>query len=145
MVIAFSGSQWARTRTWENPRFWLWWCQTIVLYPNRTAKWVLFHIWSCKIFFWFFEKLEFLLFFKKSEKNLATSKMEQNPSSCSIGIWNYHLAPSKSKSGIFPCPYASPLWDWMIPATCPETFSQWNCDFRKTTKDRIWWYDLLIW
>ena len=21
--------------------------------------------------------------------------MEQNPSSCSIGIWNYHLAPSK--------------------------------------------------
>ena len=36
-------------------------------------------------------------------------KMERNPSSCSIGIWNYHLAPSKSKSRIFPGPYPSPL------------------------------------
>ena len=52
-----------------------------------------------------------IFFFKKSEKNLVSSKMEQNPSSCSIGIWNYHLAPSKSKSRIFPGPYASPLCD----------------------------------
>ena len=45
-----------------------------------------------------------------SGKNFLTSKMEQNPSSCSIGIWNYHLALSKSKSRIFPSPYPSPLW-----------------------------------
>ena len=47
--------------------------------------------------------------FKKSEKNLVTSKMEQNQSSCSIGILNYHLAPSKSESRIFLWPYGSPL------------------------------------
>ena len=35
--------------------------------------------------------------------------MEQNPSGCFIGIWNYHLAPLKSKSRIFPGPYQSPL------------------------------------
>ena len=35
--------------------------------------------------------------------------MEQNSYSCSIGIWNYHLAPSKSESRIFLWPYASPL------------------------------------
>ena len=35
--------------------------------------------------------------------------MEQNPSSWSIGIWNYHLAPSKLKSRIFLCPCACPL------------------------------------
>ena len=35
--------------------------------------------------------------------------MEQNPSSCPIGIWNYHLAPSRSKSRILLCPHASPL------------------------------------
>ena len=60
---------------------------------------------------WIFsEKMPKVEFFKKSEKNVLTSKMEQNPSSCSIGIWNYHLAPSKSKSRILLCPYASPLW-----------------------------------
>ena len=41
-------AQWARIRTWKNPRFWLWWCQMIVSYPNRTARWVLFHFWSYK-------------------------------------------------------------------------------------------------
>ena len=56
------------------------------------------------------------LFFKKSEKNLVTSKVEQNSSSCSIGIWNYHLAPSDFKSRIFPCPYASPLWILVLTA-----------------------------
>ena len=36
---------------------------------------------------WIFqEKRQKILFFKKSEKNLVASKMEQNPSSCSIGI-----------------------------------------------------------
>ena len=44
-----------------------------------------------------------------SGKKFLTSKMEQNPSSCSIGIWNYPLALSKSKSRIFPGPYPSPL------------------------------------
>ena len=34
----------------------------------------------------FFEKMQKVEIFKKSEKNLVTSKMEQNPSSCSIGI-----------------------------------------------------------
>ena len=34
----------------------------------------------------FFEKMQKVEFFKKSEKNLLTSKMEQNLSSCSIGI-----------------------------------------------------------
>ena len=58
----------------------------------------------------FLENRQKKIFFKKSEKNLVTSKMEQNPSSCSIGIWNYHLAPSKLKPRIFLCPYASPLW-----------------------------------
>ena len=48
-------------------------------------------------------------FFKTSGKIFVTSKMKQNPSSCSIGIWNYHLAASKSKSRIFPGPYPSPL------------------------------------
>ena len=57
----------------------------------------------------FLKKMPKVEFFKKSEKNLLTSKMEQNPSSCSIGIWNYHLAPSKLKSKIFLCPYACPL------------------------------------
>ena len=45
-----------------------------------------------------------------SGKFFVTSKMEQNPSGCAIGIWNYHLAPSESKSRIFPGPYPSPLW-----------------------------------
>ena len=44
-----------------------------------------------------------------SGKFFVTSKMKQNPSSCSIGIWNYHLEPSKSKSRISPGPYGSPL------------------------------------
>ena len=35
--------------------------------------------------------------------------MKQKPFSCSIGIWNCHLAPSKSESRIFLWPYASPL------------------------------------
>ena len=43
--------------------------------------------------------------------------MEQNPSSCSIGIWNYHLAPSKLKSRIFLCPCACPLWYGRVFAT----------------------------
>ena len=34
----------------------------------------------------FFEKMEKGDFFKKSEKILITSKMEQTPSSCSIGV-----------------------------------------------------------
>jgi hypothetical protein len=34
----------------------------------------------------FFEKMQKVEFFKKSEKNLVTSKMKQNPSSCFIGI-----------------------------------------------------------
>jgi hypothetical protein len=34
----------------------------------------------------FFENMQKMNFFKKSEKNLVTSKMEHNPSSCSIGI-----------------------------------------------------------
>ena len=34
----------------------------------------------------FFERMQKVEIFKKSEKNLVTSKMEQNPSSCSIGI-----------------------------------------------------------
>ena len=64
-------------------------------------------------FFWKYSKKKN---FKKSEKNLVTFKMERNLSSCSIGIWNYHLAPSKLKSRIFLCPYACPLchgiyWD----------------------------------
>ena len=58
----------------------------------------------------FLKKMQKVEFFKKSEKILLTSKMEQNPSSCSIGIWNYHLAPSRLKSKILPCLYASPLW-----------------------------------
>ena len=33
-----------------------------------------------------FEKMQKVEFFKKSEKYLVTSKMEQNPSSCSIEI-----------------------------------------------------------
>ena len=49
-----------------------------------------------------------------SGKIFLTSKMEQNPSSCSIGIWNYHLALSKSKSRIFPGPYPSPMWNEII-------------------------------
>ena len=57
----------------------------------------------------FFEKMYKVEFFKKSEKNLVNSEIEQNLSSSSIGIWNYHLAPSKLKSRILPCPYASPL------------------------------------
>ena len=57
----------------------------------------------------FFENRQKKYFFKTSGKFFVTSKMKQNPSSCSIGIWNYHLAPSKLKSRIFLCPYASPL------------------------------------
>jgi hypothetical protein len=34
----------------------------------------------------FLEKMHKVEFFKKSEKNLVTSKMEQNLSGCSIGI-----------------------------------------------------------
>ena len=62
----------------------------------------------------FFENRQKIVFFKNSEKNLVTSKMEQNPSSCSIGIWNYHLAKTNFKSRIFPHPYASPLWNQCI-------------------------------
>ena len=58
----------------------------------------------------FFENRQKKYFFKTSGKFFVTSKMKQNPSSCSIGIWNYHLEPSKSKSRIFPGPYGSPLW-----------------------------------
>ena len=64
----------------------------------------------------FSENMQKIKIFKKSKKNLVTSKMEQNPFSCSIGIWNYHLAPSKSESRIFLCPYASTLClsgDWI--------------------------------
>ena len=59
-------AQWARIGIGENPRFEIWWCQLIVSYPNRTARWILFHFWSYKIFFWFFKKLDFLPFFKKN-------------------------------------------------------------------------------
>ena len=34
----------------------------------------------------FSENMQKILFFKRSEKNLVTSKIEQNTSSCSIGI-----------------------------------------------------------
>ena len=34
----------------------------------------------------FSENRQNMSFFNKSEKNLVTSKMEHNPSSCSIGI-----------------------------------------------------------
>ena len=34
----------------------------------------------------FLENRQKKIFFKKSEKNLVTSKMEQKPSSCSVGI-----------------------------------------------------------
>ena len=57
----------------------------------------------------FSENIQKSKIFKKSKKNLLVSKMEQNPFSCSIGIWNYHLTPSKSESRIFLWPYASPL------------------------------------
>ena len=49
-----------------------------------------------------------------SGKFFVTSKMKQNPSSCSIWIWNYHLEPSKSKSRISPGPYGSPLWKMLL-------------------------------
>ena len=61
-----TASQWARIRSWQNSRFWLWWRQMMVSYPNRTARWVLFYFWSYKIFFWFLEKKYFLSFFKKN-------------------------------------------------------------------------------
>ena len=60
----------------------------------------------------FSENIQKSKIFKKSKKNLLVSKMEQNPFSCSIGIWNYHLTPSKSESRIFLWPYASPLCIW---------------------------------
>ena len=69
----------------------------------------------------FFEKMQKVEFFKKSEKNLVTSKMKQNPSSCSFGIWNYHLVPSKLKSRILPCPYASPLCSVRRSSWCATT------------------------
>ena len=57
----------------------------------------------------FSENIQKTKVFEKSKKSLVVSKMELNQFSCSIGIWNYHLAPSKSESRIFLCPYASPL------------------------------------
>ena len=45
----------------------------------------------------FSEKRQKLKFFKNSEKHLIISEKVQNTSSCSIGILNYHLAPSKVK------------------------------------------------
>ena len=59
------GAQCARIGIGVNPRFEIWWCQMIVSYPNRTARWVSFHFWSYKKKFCFFEKLEFLPFFQK--------------------------------------------------------------------------------
>ena len=53
--------------------------------------------------------------------------MEQNQSSCSIGIWNYHLALSKSKSGIFPGPYPSPL---CFPNIFNQNFKEMDSPFR---------------
>ena len=44
-------AQWGGIRTWENSGFHLRGCQMIVLYPNRTARWVLLHFESYKIFF----------------------------------------------------------------------------------------------
>ena len=49
----------------------------------------------------FLEKMEKVKIFKKSENSLSTSEMEQNPSSCPIGISNYHLASLKLQSRIF--------------------------------------------
>ena len=57
----------------------------------------------------FSENIQKIKIFKRSKKNLTVLKMKQKPFSCSIGIWNYHLAPSKSESRIFLWPYASPL------------------------------------
>ena len=62
----------------------------------------------------FSENIQKTKIFKKSKKNLVVSKMEQNSFTCSIGIWNYHLTPSKSVSRIFLWPYASPLWPCYI-------------------------------
>ena len=64
----------------------------------------------------FSENIQKIKIFKKSKNNLVVSKMEQNQFSCSIGIWNYHLAPSKSESKIFLWPYASPLCILQPPA-----------------------------
>ena len=69
----------------------------------------------------FFENRQKNYFFKTSGKNFVTSNMKQNPSSCSIGIWNYHLAASKSKSRIFPGPYPSPLC-----SCCNELWFRWS-------------------
>ena len=58
----------------------------------------------------FFRKYTKNQIFKKSKNHLVVSKMKHNSFSCSIGIWNYHLALSKSESRIFLRPFASPLW-----------------------------------
>ena len=63
---AIMRAQWACIRTWENPRFWLWWRQMIISYPNRTARWVLFHFWSYKKISWCLKKNYFLPIFKKN-------------------------------------------------------------------------------
>ena len=71
----------------------------------------------------FSENIQKSKIFKKSKKNLLVSKMEQNPFSCSIGIWNYHLAASKSKSRIFPGHYRSPLCcNSLLPSFLPLFF-----------------------
>ena len=57
------------------------------------------------------------IFFKKSENNFLTLKMEQYPPSCSIGMWNYCLAPSKLKFMTFLCPHASTLCTDLIPTS----------------------------
>ena len=44
----------------------------IVSYPNRTARWVLFHFWSYKNFSWCLEKIIFLPIFKKINILLKT-------------------------------------------------------------------------
>ena len=46
--------------------------------------------------FWICMNYEVLLIIKVREKK------EQNPSSCSIEVWNYHMAPSELKSRINP-------------------------------------------
>ena len=73
-----------------------------------------------KVKYGFFLKIgKNIFFFQDIRKIFLTSKMEQNPSSCSIGIWNYPLPPSKLKSRIFPGPYPSPLCPYRV-FTCSK-------------------------
>ena len=84
----------------------------------------------------FSENIQKSKIFKKSKKNLLVSKMEQNPFSCSIGIWNYHLTPSKSESRIFLWPYASPLWSESLSAGKKHKFLTIEMEFWLCTKSQ---------